>query len=74
MGDADKKINVEITTHAELTALRNYEQQLVGQIAKAKAVGDAYKDLEIKLGDVRAKLADFSAWDKAGAYVIEVRY
>ena len=67
MGDADKKINVEITTHAELTALRNYEQQLVGQIAKAKAVGDAYKDLEIKLGDVRAKLADFSAWDKAGA-------
>ena len=63
----DNKIDIEISTHAEITSLRNYEAQLVRQIIAARAVGGEYKELAADLAKVRARLSDFSGWEKLTA-------
>ena len=71
MGDGDKKLNVEISVHAELTALREYEAQLTRQIAHTRALGKASDSLEADLEKVRGKLSQFSWPQKLGAELTE---
>ena len=60
MSDADKSLNIQITTTAELAGAKALENQLEQSLGKAKALGnsDDVKKFSEQLTTVRGSLAN----------------
>lgn len=57
MSDSDKSLDILIKTKADLAGAKAAEAQLEQDIVKAKALGEAYDDLESRLKNIRESMA-----------------
>lgn len=74
MGDNATSLNFNITTTAELSALRETERETIKALVAAKALGksDDVKKFGAELGAIQSKLSNFSLGQKLGAEAMEL--
>ena|ERR1700722_15793059 len=64
MSDSDKSLEILIKTKADLAGAKEAEAQLEQDIAKAKALGEAYEALETRLKSVRKAIVESQGNDE----------